>query len=212
MSRFSERLKALRRDRDLTQQSLADRLGISKSSINMYERGEREPNFSTLEAIADLFNVDMDYLLGKSDILNRSAQEEPNLVPFSPTHRIPILGRIRAGLPLYCEDHVEGYTYTELNGGAEYFALRVTGDSMNAARIGDGDTLIIRRQECVDNGQIAVVMVGDDEATVKRFFQTGHTVTLMPQSTNPVHQPQIYDAREIRIRVIGLVVQSMITF
>ena len=107
---------------------------------------------------------------------------------------------------------MEGYTFTELNGGAEYFALRVTGDSMNAARIGDGDTLVVRRQECVENGQIAVVLVGDDEATVKRFYQAGHTVTLMPQSTNPVHQPQIYDTRKISIRVVGLVVQSMITF
>ena len=179
----------------------------------MYERGEREPGIQTLEAIADFFNVDMDYLLGKSHIPNRSQAEPPaELTPFAPTHRIPILGRIRAGLPLYAEEHVEGYTYTELNGGAEYFALRVTGDSMNAARIGDGDTLIIRRQECVDNGQIAVVLVGDDEATVKRFFKTGHTVTLMPQSTNPVHQPQIYDTRDTRIRVVGLVVQSMITF
>ena len=211
MSRFSDRLRALRKDRDLTQQALADRLEISKSSINMYERGEREPGIQTLEAIADLFNVDMDYLIGKSSVPNRAAEILP-LEPFAPNHRIPILGRIRAGLPLYAEEHVEGYTYTDLNGGAEYFALRVTGDSMNAARIGDGDTLIIRRQECVDNGQIAVVLVGDDEATVKRFFQNGHTVTLMPQSTNPVHQPQIYDTRDIQIRVVGLVVQSMITF
>ena len=213
MSGFSERFKLLRKQHDMTQNVLAQRLGISKSSVNMYERGEREPGFKTLEAIADFFNVDMDYLLGKSQVANRSLSDSPaEFIPFAPTHRIPILGRIRAGLPLYAEEHVEGYTYTELNGGAEYFALRVTGDSMNAARIGDGDTLIVRRQECVDNGQIAVVLVGDDEATVKRFFCTGHTVTLMPQSTNPVHQPQVYDTRDIQIRIVGLVVQSMITF
>ena len=213
MSKFSDRFKLLRKERELTQQALADRLEISKSSVNMYERGEREPGIQTLEAIADLFNVDMDYLLGNSSIPNRAeAGDSVPLVPFAPTHRIPILGRIRAGLPLYAEEHVEGYTYTELNGGAEYFALRVTGDSMSAARIGDGDTLIIRRQDCVENGQIAVVLVGDDEATVKRFYQSGHTVTLMPQSTNPIHQPQIYDTRQVSIRIVGLVVQSMITF
>lgn len=211
MSRFSDRFKQLRKEHDLTQQALADRLEISKSSVNMYERGEREPNFQTLEAIADLFNVDMDYLLGKSHVPSRAAELLP-LEPFAPTHKIPILGRIRAGLPLYAEEHVEGYTFTELNGGAEYFALRVTGDSMNAARIGDGDTLVVRRQECVENGEIAVVLVGDDEATVKRFYKAGHTVTLMPQSTNPVHKPQIYDTRKTSIRIVGLVVQSMITF
>ena len=126
-------------------------------------------------------------------------------------HRIPILGRISAGLPLYAEQHIEGYTLTDLNGGAEYFALRVSGDSMNAARIQDGDILIVRRQDEVENGEVAVVMVGDDDATVKRFYSTGSTVTLMPQSTNPDHQPQIYDTTKTSIRVIGKVVEVKIT-
>ena len=126
-------------------------------------------------------------------------------------HRIPILGRISAGQPLYAEQHIEGYTLTDLNGGAEYFALRVSGDSMNAARIQDGDILIVRRQEAVENGEVAVVMVGDEDATVKRFYATGSTVTLMPQSTNPAHQPQIYDISTTPIRVIGKVVEVKIT-
>lgn len=67
MSRFHLRIKELRISRKLSQQELADALKISKSSINMYERGEREPGLDLLEAIADFFNVDMDYLMGKSD-------------------------------------------------------------------------------------------------------------------------------------------------
>lgn len=126
-------------------------------------------------------------------------------------HRIPILGRISAGQPLYAEQHIEGYTLTDLNGGAEYFALRVSGDSMNAARIQDGDILIVRRQEEVENGEVAVVMVGDEDATVKRFYATGSTVTLMPQSTNPAHQPQIYDISTTPIRIIGRVVKVEFT-
>ena len=126
-------------------------------------------------------------------------------------HRIPILGRISAGMPLYAEQHIEGYTLTDLNGGAEYFALRVSGDSMNAARIQDGDVLIVRRQDEVENGEVAVVMVGDEDATVKRFYATGSTVTLMPQSTNPEHQPQIYDISKTTIRVIGRVVKVEFT-
>ena len=126
-------------------------------------------------------------------------------------HRIPILGRISAGLPLYAEQHIEGYTLTDLNGGAEYFALRVSGDSMNAARIQDGDILIVRRQDEVENGEVAVVMVGDEDATVKRFYATESAVTLMPQSTNPAHQPQIYDTAKTPIRIIGKVVKVEIT-
>ena len=83
---------------------------------------------------------------------------------------------------------------------------------MNAARIYEGDTLIVRRQDVVENGQIAVVIVNDDEATVKRFYRTGSTVTLMPQSTNPIHQPQVYDPKTTNIRIMGLVVENKITF
>ena len=67
MAKFEERLKLLRQNRGLSQMELAKLLKISKSSVNMYERGEREPGIVTLERIADLFNVDMDYLLGKAD-------------------------------------------------------------------------------------------------------------------------------------------------
>ena len=83
------------------------------------------------------------------------------------------MGLISAGLPLYAEQHIEGYTYTDLNHGEEYFALRVKGDSMNAARINDNDVLIVRKQCTVENGEIAVVMVGDNDAVVKRFYQNG---------------------------------------
>ena len=67
MAKFNERLKLLRREAGLSQQDFAKQLGTSKSSINMYERGERQPNFETLELIADYFNVDIDYLLGRTD-------------------------------------------------------------------------------------------------------------------------------------------------
>ena len=68
MPNFNMRLKELRKSKSLSQQKLADMIGTSKSSINMYERGEREPGLDTIEAFADFFNVDLDYLLGKSDI------------------------------------------------------------------------------------------------------------------------------------------------
>ena len=67
MSKFHIRIRELRISRKLSQQELADNLKVSKSSINMYERGEREPGLDLLEAIADFFNVDLDYLMGKSD-------------------------------------------------------------------------------------------------------------------------------------------------
>lgn len=253
---FKDILRSLRRKARLTQAELADALGLSRSSISMYERGEREPDFETIELIADYFNVSMGYLVGweedpydyekdedgrlasiPTDIfehlaeiyqndassiwaaylsMQKSAQNEaqsvPNhdIFPYKPTHRIPILGRISAGLPLYAEEHIEGYMMTELNGGGEYFALRVKGDSMTAARIYDGDLIIVRRQDYVENGQLAVVLVNGYDATVKKFYRTDTTVSLVPQSLNPEHQMQVYDASKTEIKVLGLVVQIVI--
>ena len=83
---------------------------------------------------------------------------------------------------------------------------------MNAAKINDGDLLIVRRQETVENGEIAVVMVGLDEATVKRFKRDGNTVQLIPQSYNPIHQIQLYDLKKTRVKIIGKVVKCEIRF
>jgi len=151
------------------------------------------------------------YKNGKSP----SIESDPNYLGDYETKsikKIPILGKISAGLPLYAEEQIEGYTYTNLNGGAEYFGLRVKGDSMNAARICDGDVIIVRKQPCVENGQIAVVMVDGENATVKKFFQDKDTVTLVPVSTNPEHLPQFYNLNTTEIKVLGRVIKNEIAF
>ena len=84
MSTFGDRLKTLRNKKGLSQMEFSKQIGISKSSVNMYERGEREPNFEILETIADYFNVDLDYLLGKTDIENRA---KAAVIPFKPDNR-----------------------------------------------------------------------------------------------------------------------------
>ena len=195
----------------MTKKELADKLGVSDTSISNWCNGSKVPRMDKLDTMAELFGVNRDYFFTNQHI-QKTTRSEGDMRPFNPTHKIPILGRISAGLPIYADEHIEGYTYTELNGGAEYFALRVTGDSMTAARINDGDLLIVRRQDMVENGEIAVVMVGDADATVKRFYKEGQTVTLMPQSTNPIHRPQVYNLAETRVRVLGRVVKNEISY
>lgn len=80
MGDFPNVFKHIREKSGLTQQQLADKLGISRSAIGMYEKGEREPNFETLELIADTFNVDMNYLLGKKS----STEVIPDVCYFNP--------------------------------------------------------------------------------------------------------------------------------
>lgn len=203
----------------MEQKKFASLVGVSPQKVSEWKSGKAKSYTKRIPQIAEALGTTTEYLLtGNGPKQKKAVSELDTALPkgaeridLGTFHRIPILGRISAGLPLYAEQHIEGYTLTDLNGGAEYFALRVSGDSMNAARIQDGDILIVRRQEEVENGEVAVVMVGDEDATVKRFYATGSTVTLMPQSTNPEHHPQIYDATKTRIRVIGKVVKVEFT-
>ena len=201
---FSKNLNDVMNERGKIQMDLMKDLGLSSSTVSSWCKGQKMPRMGKVQMLADYLQVPKSRLI--EGVLPSDA------ISYNPTKRIPILGRISAGLPLYAEEHIEGWTYTELNHGGEYFALRVHGDSMTAARIQDGDLLIIRRQDIVEDGEIAVVLVGDDEATVKRFYRTGNKVTLMPQSFNPEYKPQIYDLKNTNIRVLGKLVQNQITY
>lgn len=214
MSKFSERFKQLRTEHELSQQNLANQLGFSKSSVNMYERGEREPGIESLEAIADYFNVDMDYLLGKSDIPNRlvwlsgrnphdSVSKSPlpdNIMPMPKTYKIPLLGTIACGEPILAAENIEDEVEIPEHIHAD-FALRCKGDSMINARIHDGDIVYIRQQPTVNNGEIAAVLI-DEEATLKRVYVHSDHVVLQPE--NPSFDPLVYfgEAME-QIRILG---------
>lgn len=119
----------------------------------------------------------------------------------------PLLGTVRAGLPMYAEENIEGYIPIRQTDGAKYFWLNIRGDSMNAAGMNDGDQILVREQPEVENGEIAVVLVNGDEATVKTFRQEGTLVILTPRSSNPVHQPQVYDLKKTPVRVLGRVIE-----
>ena len=193
----------------LTLEEIAQSVGVAKSTVQKWEKGFiSNMGRDKIAALAKTLSLNPVTL-----ITGNEAPLPPEAVPYNPImHKIPILGTIAAGLPLYAEQNIEGYTYTELNGGSGYFALRVNGDSMNAANIPDKSMLVVRRQEEVENGEIAVVMVNDDSATVKRFKQERNIVTLSPQSYNTEHQVQIYDLKHDRIRIVGKVVECKTTF
>lgn len=200
---FAQNLNALMRRTQTSQSDLVSRFGITASTVSDWCNGKKYPRVDKIQLLADYFGVQRSQLTEDGSVG----------IPYIPTQRIPILGRVSAGLPIYADEHIEGYTYTDHgNAGDEYFALRVQGNSMNAARIFDGDILIIRRQDIVENREIAVVMVGEDEATVKRFCQSGSVVTLIPESTDASFRPQSYDLRETPIRILGKVVENKIVF
>ena len=200
MVQFSDRLRALRTGRGLSQMDFAKQIRISKSSVNMYERGEREPSFETLEAIADYFNVDMDYLLGKSDTVRKSPVISSNIIPMPEMRKIPLIGSIACGAPIFAEEHIEEYIDIPRHIHAD-FALTCKGDSMINARIFDGDMVYIRQQHTVENGEIAAVLI-DGEATLKRVQIFDDHISLEPE--NPQYRPFVYWGEEMNtIRILG---------
>ena len=205
MAKFHERLKALRSDRGLSQSEFAKYIKVSKSSVNMYERGEREPGLETLERIADYFNVDMDYLLGKSDVVSKAqltiaGVSATNIIPFPEMRKVPLIGSIACGAPILAEEHIEDYVDIPKRVAAD-FALTCKGDSMINARIFDGDIVYIRQQDSVDNGQIAAVLI-DSEATLKRVKLYNDHISLEPE--NPQYRPIVLWGEEMNsVRIIG---------
>ena len=216
MPKFSERFKQLRTEHCLSQQNLADQLGFSKSSVNMYERGEREPGIESMEAIADFFNVDLDYLMGRSDIPNRNewlktinapeaiehAQLQAgfdNIIPIA-TKRFRLLGDIACGKPIFANEEKELYVEAGANINAD-FCLRAKGDSMIGARIHDGDIVFIKKQERVDNGKIAAVII-EDEATLKRVNYYPEKDLLILKAENSNYEDLIYTGEQLNHIVI----------
>lgn len=218
MAKFNERLRLLRQEARMSQHDLANRLGVSKSSINMYERGEREPGFETLEAIADYFNVDMDYLLGKSEHRSKAAWlgnldssfsfdalrsqiGATNIFPIE-KRKFPLLGNIACGEPIFAEENFESYVEAGANIHA-HFCLRASGNSMINARILDGDIVFIRKQDMVEDGEIAAVLI-DNEATLKRVYYDSENGVLQLYAENPEFKVMRFMGADLdRIRILG---------
>jgi repressor LexA len=204
---FGEQLRGLRLQHGMTQQRLAELLGCGNSTISMYEAGKREPDFETLEAIADVFNVPMSRLMGDTDRGNCAAIS--GILPIRRKH-VPLLGDIAAGVPIYAEEQHE--TYVAVNDDTVCdFALRVQGDSMTGAHINDGDIVFVRSQPDVDDGQIGVVVIGDC-ATLKHVYHIPGGVQLV--ANNPAYPPMIYqgdDASQVRILGRAVAYQHKLT-
>ena len=195
---FGERLAQLRNQKELSQYKLAELLGFSRGQVANYEQGTRQPDFDTLKKLAAFFNVTTDYLLGRTDD-PRGTYLPPGAWPVGPMVRVPVLGVIRAGLPILADEHIDGWELApadEVKDG-RYFYLRVTGDSMIGSRIYEGDLVLVRQQEEVENGEIAVVNVDGENATLKRVYYTNGELILQPD--NPKYAPIVIKSGEARI-------------
>lgn len=196
MSQFPATLRRLRNAAGYTQEELARLIGMQKSTVSMYEQGNREPDYETLEAIADVLNVPIGSLISSADK--------------SSVTNIPVLGRVAAGIPIAAIQEVVDYEEITLDMArhGEHFGLMIRGDSMEP-RIVDGDVVIVRKQHYVDSGDIAIVLVNGEDATCKRVVHHDNGISL--NAFNPAaYAPHFYTKQEIEtlpVEIIGKVVE-----
>ncbi|WP_270456122.1 LexA family protein [Allisonella histaminiformans] len=196
-------IKRARELKGLTQDELAKRMGYkSRSTIARIENGDNDVSQSKLKKFADILDVSIDFLL---DDGNKKLQ-----IPHARGIRIPILGRVVAGIPLEAITDIEGYEEItpKMASLGEYFALRIKGHSMEP-QILDNDVVICKCQSDVESGDIAIILVNGDEATCKQIKKSPEGVTLI--GFNPlVYPPHFYSNKEIEtlpVNVIGKVVE-----
>lgn len=208
MKIYAERIKSLRKERGLSQDQLAAMLGVSRSAVGMYETGKREPDFEICEAIADIFNVDMDYLIGRSSIERKTSFScgiPSGFEPVPQMQKVPLIGNIACGQPITAEENLEGYVDAPALKQID-FALTCHGDSMIDAGIHNGDVVYIRKQPEVENGQIAAVRIGS-EATLKRVYYYPEEGKIILQAANAAYPPMSYSGEELNeISIEGLLI------
>lgn len=196
------RIKFLREEFNMTQQELANKINGAKSTIAMYEKGDRKPSLEVLIKLSEIFNCSIDYILCKTNIRNAVIN----------VARIPILGTVKAGYDWLAEENVIDYITLkeELPNVNEYFGLRITGDSM-LPLLSDGDLVIVHDQDDVESGQTAVVLINGEEATVKKVVKTNDGIEL--HSMNPYYPTKKFtyeDMKDIPVKIIGRVKEAKI--
>ena len=171
------------------------------------------PNVETASKIADYFNVTVDYLLGKA---NGNAPTDPSALPdylqMAEINKnvIPVLGAVIAGKPVLSPQNFEGYIYTNHKPADEHFALIVRGDSMKDDGINDGNLVIVHKQSVAESGQIVVILLNNDELTIKKFLTADNgQYLLMP--ANSAYTPIIL-TEEMNPEILGVVVELRRSF
>lgn len=184
--------KARKKELKLTLDEISDRTGISISTIKDIFRGATyAPRVDTVQAIEKVLELNN----------GKTIFDIPGISPIA-TRRIPMLGKVACGEPIFADEDHESYVMAGTDINAD-FCLTAQGDSMTGARIYDGDIVFCRSQDMVENGEIAVVLIGD-EATLKRVYYYPEKKKLVLQAENPKYEPFVYVGEELdEIRILG---------
>lgn len=193
MSAFSERIKEVRESLAMNKSEFAIFLDTNVANISRYEHADMGVSMEAVERIAKKAGISPGWLLGWTN----DKYPKDSCLP----KRIPIIGVIAAGVPIFAQENIEDFTCEPHNTNAD-FCLRVKGDSMIGARILNGDIVYIKKQSTVESGEIAAVLVDGEDATLKRVFIGDDTITL--HAENPNYPDLVFTRKDMRqISIIG---------
>lgn len=198
--KVGNRIKDLRLQRKMSQDELAKACGYgSRSTINKIELGINDVPQSKIKALADALHTTVGSILGIDD--GTELPPYDNIYPIE-LKKFPLLGEIACGEPIYAEEDRESYVMAGANIRAD-FCLKAKGDSMTGARIMDGDIVFIRKQDMVEDGEIAAVVI-DDEATLKRVYYDRENNMISLVAENPAYKPLVYTGSRLNeIHILG---------
>lgn len=184
---FGENLSKLLERRGMSQNEFARRMGVSSATASNWCRGQKTPRMDKVDKICEMFHISRSKLINKDD-----SESEPLRAV-----KIPILGTVIAGMPISAYEEVLGYEEItpDMAETGEFYALRVRGDSMTP-RICEGDVVIVRVQPDVECGEMAVVLVNGEDATIKNVQKNPDGITLMPN--NRAYTPRFFTNRQIQ--------------
>lgn len=198
---INEKLKNRRKDLGLTMLEVAQKVGVSEATVSRWESGDiANMRRDKIVLLANALNVPPSFIM--------ESESEPNGIV------IPVLGTVVAGIPLEAIEEIIDYEEipNDMANRGEHFALQIKGDSMEP-KFSEGDVVIVRKQSDVDNGDIAVVLVNGNEATVKKIKKRPDGIMLVP--TNPNYDVMFYNNEEIEklpVHIIGKVVELRAKF
>lgn len=207
--KIGKRIESARTELNLTQEDLAKELGLNKSTIQRYETGQiKKIKLPVIHAMAKILNVNPSWLSDQSD--NREAVKPVNsnaeFLSKNEIRIIPVFETVSAGFGAYASNEIIDYMplYIESDyEAAETLCIKVKGDSMYP-KIENGDIVQVHKQDSVDNGQIAVVLIDGDEGLVKKIFVYDDYIELI--SINPEYPPKRFEKEEMnRVEIVGLV-------
>lgn len=184
-----------------TRKDMCQALNVSYSTFTDWVNGNKYPRIDKIEMMANYFHI------SKADLVEEPTEKKSKFM-------IPVLGLVRAGIPMDAVEYIIDYEEIseDMARQGEFFALQIKGDSMEP-KISEGDVVIVRKQPDIESGEIAIVLVNGDEATIKKVQKFEGGINLIP--SNPAYEVRTYTNAQIEslpIQILGKVVELRAKF